>query len=81
MHQKKILRLLIILATILLTGFGILFVNRDLFRYEYDTLLERNFIPERDAHRDYVVFGPITLKEGSYNLSLEMTVEGRGSGD
>ena len=80
MNQKKIVRLLIILLIVLLTGIVLIHVNRDIFQYQFDIRLDRSFVPERDSHRDYILWGPITLKPGSYELSFVMTVEGRGSG-
>ena len=80
MNQKNTARLLIILLIMLLTGIALIHVNRDIFQYQFDIRLDRSFVPERDSHRDYILWGPITLKPGSYELSFVMTVEGRGSG-
>jgi len=77
--RKSIVISAIAVITILLIS-GLVLVNRDLFHYSYDTLLERDFIPGSDAKRDYLLFGPLTLKPGVYELSTELQMEGYGSG-
>lgn len=55
-------------------------VNRDIFQFTYDTRLEREFTPETDAKRDYLLLNPIPLKPGAYTLSLKLYYQGYGSG-
>ena len=80
MRKRKIINSSIIFAILLLLAGSLYLVNRDLFQFTYDTLLEREFTPETDVKRDYLLLGPITLKPGSYTLSLELSSEGYGSG-
>ena len=70
----------VILTAVMVLVISLVLLNRDLFSYSYDTLLEREFTPETDAKRDYLLLGPVTLKPGSYILTLELNSEGYGSG-
>ena len=80
MTKRKIINSSIIFFILLLLAGSLYLVNRDLFQFTYDTLLRREFTPETDVKRDYLLLGPITLKPGSYTLSLELSSEGYGSG-
>ena len=70
----------VILTAVMVLVISLVLLNRDLFSYSYDTLLEREFTPETDAKRDYLLLGPVTLKPGSYILTLELNSVGYGSG-
>lgn len=77
--MKKI-RIFIIIFLLLLLSAVLVCVNRDLYHFTYDTLCQRNLVPELDPKRDYVVNGPVTLKPGSYLLAPVLTVEGNDNG-
>lgn len=64
---------------VFLTG-SLFFVNRDLFRYTYDSACKRSFTPEIAEKGDYLVSKTITLKPGSYLFFPEISVQGPGSG-
>ena len=74
MNRKIVIPLILILLAAALFA-----VNRDLFRYTYDTRLERSFLPEQDEKQDYLISESITLKPGAYLLSMSMTAEGQRS--
>ena len=58
----------------------LIFLNKDIYHFTYDTPCQRTFVPGVDEKRDYVVNGPVTLKPGSYELSLILSVEGNDNG-
>ena len=80
MVRKKNASVCIIILILLLLAAGLIFVNRDIFKYNYSQRCERTFTPGIDAKQDYVIHGPIALKPGSYVLSPQLTAEGHGSG-
>ena len=63
----------------LLLAAALAVVNRDLFRFTCDMLIERTLSPETDPKRDYILTSPLTLKPGSYQLITEITAEKNGS--
>ncbi len=77
MKQKT--AVLICLLTAVLLAVLLVTVNRDLFRFTYDTLLEREFSPEKDLKQDYILTDPVTLKPGSYEFAPKISAEGNGS--
>ena len=77
--NKKWIYIITILITILLCT-GLIYINRDIFVYTYETQCKRTFVPERDYRQDYIINGPITLKKGSYVLELKLRAEGSGNG-
>ena len=79
MRNKSFSILAVALILMLLAG-GLIWINRDLFHYSYDMLLERTFSPDVTGRQDYLIAGPVALKPGTYNLSPELTAEGSGSG-
>lgn len=79
MRNKSFSILAVALILMLLAG-GLIWINRDLFHYSYDLLLERTFSPDVTGRQDYLIAGPVALKPGTYNLSPELTAEGSGSG-
>ena len=74
-HKKKIIIPFVILLVLFL-----IILNKDILRFTYDTPRQRTFVPEVDEKRDYIVNGPVILKPGSYELSLDLTVEGNDNG-
>ncbi len=77
MKKKNIIPILLVTVFLILS---IALVNRDLFQYTYDQLLERTFSPETDHHQDYLLTEQIVLKPSSYVLSPKISAEGSGSG-
>ena len=75
--RKQIPFVLLLVCLLAVSLYGI---NRDLFRYEFNSLCERDFVPERDAKGDYAVLDLGSLKPAKYTLSLTLTAEGIGSG-
>ncbi len=73
-------RIFIIIFLLILLGATLVWANQDLYRFTYDALCQRTFVPDVDEKRDYIVNGPVTLKPGSYELSLDLTVEGNDNG-
>ena len=74
--MKKTVMIILILC-LLLTG--LILVNRDLMHFEYSFLGKRNFDPEVDVKRGYLLSEPFTLKPGTYELIFYGTVQGTGS--
>ena len=69
----------IVLLFCLLTG-ALIYINRDIFRFEYSFPYTRTFSPETDSKGNYNVSDPVTLKPGSYQLSFEGHAEKKGNG-
>ena len=69
-----------IAAVIFLSGFVLFMINRDIFRFTYDTRCGRTFFPDTDERQDYIINGPVTLKPGSYVLSPKLSVQGNNNG-
>ena len=78
MNMKK--TAIIILIFCLLSG-ALLYVNRDLFRYEEIFVYRRMFSPDTDHKGDYILSTEqLPLKPGSYQVTIEGTFSGIGSG-
>ena len=87
--DEKVIRLIgfdmkktaiIILIFCLLSG-ALLYVNRDLFRYEEIFVYRRMFSPDTDHKGDYILSTEqLPLKPGSYQVTIEGTFSGIGSG-
>ena len=78
--MKKARTLIITAFLFILLSAVLILVNRDIFHFTYDVPCQRTFTSEVDEKRDYIVNGPVTLKPGSYKLSLILTVEGSDNG-
>ena len=71
---------IIILIVCILTGI-LLYVNRDLFRYEQIFVYRRMFSPEIDSKGDYILSTEqIPLKPGTYQMTIEGNFSSNGSG-
>ncbi len=74
--MKKTVRIILILCLFLV---AVIYANRDLMHFEYSFLGKRNFDPELDAKRNYLLSETFALKPGTYELRFFGTVEGTGS--
>lgn len=76
--MKKKLNLILIICV--LAG-ALVFINRDLFRYENIYVYHRSFSSGSDLKGDYILSTePFTLKPGTYRLNFEGSFSGTGSG-
>ncbi len=76
--KTKITRILIFLF---LTCGGLLWINRDLFRFEQIFVYKRTFSNDADPKGEYILSAEqIALKPGSYQIVVEGSFPGKGSG-
>ena len=76
MEKNKGIKFIIIFGVLILVITGIVLLNRDIMHFTYDIRLEREFRPEIDGKGNYILLGPISLKPGSYELTLELSMNG-----
>ena len=71
---------IIILIICLLSG-ALLYINRDLFRYEEIFVYRREFGPGTDGKGDYILSTEqLVLKPGTYKTVIEGVFKGSGNG-
>ena len=76
MEKHKGIKFIIIFGVLIFVVTGIVLINRDLTHFTYDVRLEREFTPEIDGKGNYILLGPISLKPGNYELTLELSMNG-----
>ena len=72
-------RKLQVILLIIFIAAALVLCNRDLMHFEYSFLGKRNFEPELDVKRSYLLTEPFTLKPGTYDLCFFGSVQGKGS--
>ncbi|MBQ6517105.1 MAG: hypothetical protein IJI14_00200 [Anaerolineaceae bacterium] len=79
MNEKAKKTLIIILLAVLFLV-CMVFINRDLFHFEYNFSFSRIFMPEENTKGNYLLTEQIPLKAGTYQFSVSGTASSAGNG-